>query len=233
MVDIEELKRQFKVANVAGVGQCIIIPMDNFDPAWDEELLQQHIECHAREDGYVQVVLGPEKDPEKQKPKKQNKRKMGARWEREDEERLLKRVNELTGPVEPRLKKLLPEFPDRTFDALRIRYDKIRQAAKLEKKAPSKAETPAPGPDSNVTKILGKLTSDVDGILDILDEQNKVMDKLSCQILMQALELKEQKGEIKLPLGLWIHYADALLEDDKKFCNIFREKVKHLLEASA
>ena len=240
MVNIEDLKRQFKVANVAGVGQCIVIPMGEFDPGWDEELLQQGIECHAREDGYVNVILGPEKNPKRQRGERESKQSWY--WTKEDESRLLKRINELTGPTSQKCAKLASEFPGRTAIALELKVKKLKHAAKKEKAAPkpeAKPSTPTHTPtstpvtDPTITKTLDKLTSDVNGILDILDEQNKVMDKLSCQILMQALQLKEQKSEIKVPPGLWIHYANALLEDEKRFCDVFREKVKHLLEASA
>jgi hypothetical protein len=241
MVNIEELKRQFKVANVAGVGQCIIIPMDKFEPEWDEELLQAGHECHAREDGYVQVTLGPEK----------SERSRGRRegtpiwWTKEDEARLLKRLSELTGPIYQKCAKIVSEFPGRTVKALELKQKKLKRTSKKtqkEKVAPKledKPSTPVHIPPSTsvtdpyVPKILNKLTNDVDGILDILNEQNKIMDKLSCHVLMQALQLKEQKGEIKIPPGLWAHYANALLEDEKRFCDVFREKVKNLLEASS
>ena len=232
-VNIEELKKQFKVSNVAGMGQCIIIPMDRFKPEWDEQLIEAGHECHAQ-NGYVYVVLGPEK-LEKQQESRWGK---SWGWSKEDESRLLKRFNELTGPIEKRCAKLVSEFPGRTAIALLMKCRKLRRAAK---KTVPKPEPFIPIPtiptstvnDPYVTKILNKLTNDVDGILDILNEQNKVLDKLSCQVLMQALQLKEQKGDFKIPPGLWVHYANALLEDEKRFCDVFREKVKNLLEASS
>jgi hypothetical protein len=49
---------------------------------------------------------------------------------------------------------------------------------------------------------------------------------------MQTLQVKEHLGELAIPKGLWVHYANAILEDDKKFREGFREKVKKLLEVS-
>jgi transposase len=80
---------------------------------------------------------------------------------------------------------------------------------------------------------LDKLASDVKGILDVLDVQGRVLDKLFCALLMQAVEVKQEKGDLSIPPGLWIHYANALLEDDKQYRKKFRLKVEQLLEASS
>lgn len=225
---IEELKQQFKVANVAGLGTCIVIPVDKFNPEWDQQILDAGKQCHAQND-YVHVILGHEKI------EKTNvlSNFLSPHWSKEEEDRLLKRWNELTGTMDRRSAKLVSEFPGRTAKAIELKYRKLKRAKKQKETPKPEPVTSIPISDPNVTKILGKLTSDVDGILDILDEQNKVMNKLSCQVLMQALQLKEGKGEFAIPDNLWVHYADALLEDDKKFCGIFREKAKHLLESSS
>jgi hypothetical protein len=63
-----------------------------------------------------------------------------------------------------------------------------------------------------------------------LNTRSTVMEKLQCQLVMQALQVKEQNGEITIPKRLMEHYANALLEDDEKFRLLFREKAKKLLE---
>lgn len=78
---------------------------------------------------------------------------------------------------------------------------------------------------------LGQIKLEIKGMVETLGSTVLVVDKLSCQAIMQALETKAAKGQIAIPPGLYVHYGNALLEKDPKYCNIFREKVDLVLNA--
>ena len=75
---------------------------------------------------------------------------------------------------------------------------------------------------SKVKNILGD-------ILDIIEAHTKLIDRLECQAIMHSLQIQELKGKLKIPKGLWILYANAMLEKDKQFRIKFRQKVRELL----
>ncbi len=59
-----------------------------------------------------------------------------------------------------------------------------------------------------------------------------IMEKLQCQIVMQVLQIKEQRGDLTIPQSLWNHYFNAILENDQKFSKVFQEKATNFLEAT-
>jgi hypothetical protein len=137
---------------------------------------------------------------------------------------------------------MLARFPGRTRNSVAMRIDILQKSGtikprwkagegvrnKSDTSADKSVDTPVHTP---VT--LDKLASDVKGILDVLNVQGRVLDKLFCALLMQAVEVKQEKGDLSIPPGLWIHYANALLEEDKQYREKFRLKVEQLLEASS
>ena len=73
--------------------------------------------------------------------------------------------------------------------------------------------------------------SELKRLTEVLDALIIVVDKVGCQAIMQALEIKEMKqSDFKIPLGTWTAYASALISPDKERRDQFREKVRKLLE---
>jgi len=77
---------------------------------------------------------------------------------------------------------------------------------------------------------LSEVKNILDEILDIIEVHTELIDKLQCQAIMHSLQIQELKGKLKIPNGLWILYADAMLEKDKQFRIKFRQKVRELLK---
>jgi len=229
MVTVEELQNRFKVANVPGRGRCIIIPLDKFDPDWDQMILDAGLSSHAAED-VVYVILGPEKRPEK--PKEEVHPVPSRTWKAEEDELLIELWNQ-----EPKLKLLEiakrfdKKFPGRTQGSVKNRLARLRKAGKIEGRWVHKEKSPASpsSPHGETFQLLSGVVRTLEEHTELL---NKLSDKVSCHSLMQVLEIKQDEGELTIPPKLWEHYVKALLEEDKKFYDIFRTKVKQLLEAS-
>lgn len=89
----------------------------------------------------------------------------------------------------------------------------------------------------NVDKVTESQTSpttpsEMKKLTDVIENLVTVVDKLGCQAIMQALEIKEMKqADFKIPLGTWTAYASALISPDKERRDQFREKVRKVLEA--
>lgn len=253
-ITVEMLKERFHfpVENVAPYGACIVVPGDKFDPDWEDQLCAQgHKVVMTSLDGKVVTLVKLEEDKKVDLEAKLKKLEPLAAsrvanlqirvWSEDDAETLLKRMQELPGTVEQKCVQLVKEFKGRSPAAIHQKYVKLQRG--LKKQARPKKERKGPvKPERTVTPMstpmhtpvtLDKLASDVKGILDILDVQSRVVDKLFCALLMRAVEIKEVKGDLSIPPGLWIHYANALLEDDKQYREKFRLKVEQLLEASA
>ena len=218
MVDVEWLKKNFRVSNVPGLGRCIIIPIYKFKPEWDRELLHQGYECHAGDD-VVYVRLGPERERETDKISKRYEK-----WTEKEDQLLIELWNKGLSILE-----IVDHFPGRTKAAVKNRLDRLKRAGKIRprwiKKTEKQPETSGmKGAEPQLEKLLSE-------IVKILKEHSKLLDKLYCQVLMNGLQIKQFRGELTIPPNLWIHYANAILEDDKHFQDVFREKVKQLLEA--
>lgn len=155
------------------------------------------------------------------------------RWSDQEEQLLIELWNKDT-----KVPDMLVQFPGRTRNSVAMHIDILQKSGAIKPRwkagegihhrSDVSVDTPVHAP---VT--LDKLASDVKGILDVLDAQGRVLDKLFCALLMQAVEVKQEKGDLSIPPGLWIHYANALLEEDKQFREKFRLKVEQLLEASS
>jgi len=232
LVDIEWLKRNFRVANVPGFGRCVVIPIYKFKPEWDEELLQEGYECHAMDD-FVYVILGPE-DVEASAQHESRVGK-GKRWTRDEDQLLIKLWNQNL-PVP----KIAEYFPGRTEAAVKNRLDRLKKIGKVQSRWSKgaqkeqkiqKVEKIEEARSSAQSDIIEELKEQLSQVVDILNESVKLLGKLNCAVLMQGLQIKQLKGELTIPQNLWIHYANALLEDDKQFQQVFCKKVKQLLEA--
>lgn len=241
-ITVEMLKEFFPVVkDVAPYGACIVVPGDKFDPDWEDQLCTQgHKVIMTSLDDKVVTLVKLEEEKKDLAASRVANLQIKV-WSEDDAELLLKRMRELPGTVEQKCGQLTKEFKDRSPAAIHQKYVKLQRGLKKqarptkERKGPVKPER-ASTPTSTLMSTpatLDKLASDVKGILDILDVQGRVVDKLFCALLMQAVEIKEERGSLSIPPGLWIHYANALLEEDKQFREKFRMKVKQLLEASA
>jgi len=171
---------------------------------------------------------------------------LGPRWTEDEYKLLIKLWNE-----RKKIREIAAKFPTRSGHAVGSALGRLKNSGAIKPRWAQKknrfskvSAEPEPAPmqlsvDKSVDTpvhtpvTLDKLASDVKGILDVLDVQGRVLDKLFCALLMQAVEVKQEKGDLSIPPGLWIHYANALLEEDKQYREKFRLKVEQLLEASS
>jgi hypothetical protein len=171
---------------------------------------------------------------------------LGPRWTEDEYKLLIKLWNE-----RKKIREIAVKFPTRSGHAVGSALGRLKNSGAIEPRWTQKKNRfekvdaePEPAPMQPLVEksvdtpvhtavTLDKLALDVKGILDVLDVQGRVLDKLFCALLMQAVEVKQEKGDLSIPPGLWIHYANALVEDDKQFREKFRLKVEQLLEASS
>jgi hypothetical protein len=137
-LNIEDLKKRFPVQDVKPYGPCIIVPGTEFNPDWEGILDDKGYRCTNCDIGGKAVTLvclklekgstgevyrpGPEtKDPPASREKPSRKRRENL-WDPKDEERLLKRWNEVKGTKTQRSEQLAPEFPGRTPYGLYMKH---------------------------------------------------------------------------------------------------------------
>jgi hypothetical protein len=165
-------------------------------------------------------------------------------WTDDEKKKLVKLWNE-----KPKLKvrEIAPNFPNRSEHSVKMALSRLREHGLIrgrwkigEKRKAEKgpkgpvgsepASTPVHTPVRNASEDLA-----VQKLVETLGALTDVVDKLSCNAVMHALEIRElkSKDDFKIPLVLWTAYSNALLEDDKKYRDVFRDKVRKLLEASS
>jgi hypothetical protein len=157
MISFEELSQRFPVQNVAPYGPCVVVPGSEFNPDWEVFLGDQGYSCrfsdldgkpvtlvqhkNARSNGGEKTVYVPQKKvggesmeskESKESGKKGHGCQKGPSWSPEEEQRLLKRMQELTGPVKARARQLEPEF-GRSAIALIQKHKKLLKAEKAKK----------------------------------------------------------------------------------------------------
>lgn len=123
MVSLEELKKRFKVESIAPYGLVVVVPGKEFNPDWKGELDVDVIQTDFGDPSkpFTLVPLKEEKPavvPEKKLSEKPYWMWRKGCWDPKDEERLLKRWNEVTGTAEQRAEKLTPEFTGRNPQAI-------------------------------------------------------------------------------------------------------------------
>ena len=143
-ITVDELKLRFGTQFFVAVNSdCVFIPKNNFREEWRSCLTVQGCEVFNRViPGKGNMVLV--KLPQKRTIKKDVPVKKG-RWSVADADRLRKRMAELSGSVESRIKTLREEFPDRTPAALLLKYKKMHR-----KEGP---EPPSQEPETPIVAI--------------------------------------------------------------------------------
>jgi hypothetical protein len=177
------------------------------------------------------------------------RRKGTGRWPDEDIEKL---ISLWKGPMTK--SEIEKSFPTRTPKSVRMVLTRLKKAGKIEKrKSGPRGKTRQPLKELHVSskpeKVFMPSKEEVEKVMQplettsttpselkrltlILDSLVTVVDKLGCQAIMQALEIKELKNQdFKIPFVIWDAYADALLEEDKENRDRFRERTRKLLEA--
>jgi len=213
---VEKLKQRFPVED-SEFGRCIVIPFDQFNPDWDLELLNDGYECQAK-NNKVYVVLDSEVSVE---PLKINLK--GKAWSEQDDKYLVELLSRGLSHKE------IASTLGRTIQSVRARIQLLRKKGILQ---PGKKGRPCKTKQPENSQGDQKFSAELSQILTILKDLSVLMDKLDCKILMDALQVKQLKGELAIPSNLWTHYVNALLRDDKSCRDIFRMKVRKLLEAS-
>lgn len=136
LISLAELKERFPVQNVPPYGECVIVPGDKFDPDWEAFLDEQGYGCLFTDLGEkpVTLVLTKKRQPEPptpQPPRKYPSAMKGPAWSSDDENRLIRRMNELTGPTEARCGMLTKEFQGRSAMALVQKFKKLVKASRV------------------------------------------------------------------------------------------------------
>jgi hypothetical protein len=123
---LEELKQKYPVKDVAPYGSCIVVPGSEFNPDWEADLEDQGISI-------VETDFG---DPNMPVTLVQVKKQVGVMtpsgelWSSDEEKRLLKRMNEISGSLAEKISMVTLEFPGRTPIAVKKKYEKLRHAVK-------------------------------------------------------------------------------------------------------
>jgi hypothetical protein len=151
VITFEELAQRFPIMNVAPYGACLVVPGAEFDPDWEVALGDQGCRCimtdldmrpvtlvqrrDARSNGKREVYAPRENGGEKNMEREENKPKhkgcqKGPSWSSQEEQRLLKRMQELSGPIKFRAKQLEPEF-NRSAIGLVQMYRKLLKKRKV------------------------------------------------------------------------------------------------------
>ena len=182
-------------------------------------------------------------------PKRSEKHGRGSNWSEEETEKLITLWNQGM-----QLSDIAAGLPNRTAKSIRPCIHRLQLAGKIEKrqvhphrhKVVAKEVQNSDNVDNvpkveNVAKVekvsMDSQTSpmapsELKTLTEVLDSLVTVVDKLGCQAIMQALEIKEVKQpDFKIPFAIWNAYADAMLREDKENRDRFRLKVHKLLEA--
>jgi hypothetical protein len=153
MISLVQLKERFPTQNVPPYGECVIVPGTEFDPDWEAMLDEGGYGCIftdingkavtlvltiKRHGDSRKTVHMPRRIPEKEEPptpeptRKHLPRIKGPQWSREDENRLIKRVSELSGTIKGKCGILTKEFQGRTPNALKQKFKKLVDAGRAQ-----------------------------------------------------------------------------------------------------
>ena len=198
---IEELKSKFKVANVAGLGKCIIIPMDKFQPEWDQQVLEAG--CDAHGDGEAVYVSIDKYKPQETISTRKNS-VLIQRWTDQEDQKL---INLWTGQPKKTNEEIAKEFPNRSEHSVVCRLGRLKKQGIIEprwhqKRKKDKRPPPEPARKREPEKpqLLGFNWTQL----------FEVLHTLSCRQLMQELQLRELKGDFVIPRKLWHLYWHAV-----------------------
>lgn len=102
MINLDELKLQFRTRDVVSIGECVIVPRYQWRQEWEEPLINQGCKVlRLKPDGDIFVRLPVKEEPPTLEPQRKHPSGMkGPQWSREDEDRLVKRANELDGSID-------------------------------------------------------------------------------------------------------------------------------------
>ena len=166
MISLDELKLRFPVHDVRPYGQCVIVPGKEFDPDWEAFLDEAGYGCIftdingkavtlvltiKRHGDSRRTVYEPRAEPRSPEPTRKHPSGLsamkGPAWSREDEDRLVKRIGELTGTPKEKFGSLAEEFKGRSLMALKQKFKKLVEAgrAQPEKRGRPKKALSVPG----------------------------------------------------------------------------------------
>lgn len=255
MVTFAELQGRFPTKNVTPWGDVVIVPGTEFDPDWEDPLCEEGCKVFMADLGGKAVTLvKPKKVIEATgseiladaDPKVERVR---GGWTEAEDQLLIKLWNQKNNAVQ-----ITAKFPKRTEPAIRMRLKHLQETNLIKRRWIKRRKSPPPEPERkpqlehppeaspvhapvpSPSPIQGRESQEdprITKIIETLGALTDLVDKVGCALLMQGLEIKQHKGELVIPPGLLIHYANALLEDGKEFRERFRAKVKKLLEASS
>jgi hypothetical protein len=179
------LTKGFATTTMGAYGKVLVIPSKEFENDWSDILDKEGHRVFAQSyQGRAAFLVAferrvvPRPEPEKIDTKDKNL----FWWSSDDEKRLRKRMEEVKD-INPRdkIRKLLPEFPGRTFYALLMKYTKLTKPPAETAAASSEKETKLRDwlherqkqllkEDGNVAIRIGKYDMTVE-VLAVLDER--------------------------------------------------------------
>lgn len=148
-ISVEELARRFpERTKDPSHGLCIVIYGNEFNPDWEGMLPVDviHTDFGNPTKPVTLVPLKGEKPAEERSQMLKRGAKgrhnlTAAKWSTKDEERLLKRIDELNGSIDARCQELTKEFPGRSKESIHQKYVKLKPVKKEAKKHEKPAET--------------------------------------------------------------------------------------------
>jgi len=159
----------------------------------------------------------------------------GQLWSTEEDALLVKLYNQKPRPSYPKIfEKLQKQFPHRSLSSLTNHIGELQRQGKIKpkwtKKRPDsskpelKTDTPSHTPTDTLSTKGTKETKETlsstplslpEPAVRLLGDILFLLQKQNITLIMQGLEIKELKGQVKIPDSIYVAYGDALLEDDK------------------
>lgn len=262
-IKITDLQDKFVERNVPPYGRVLMIPGKDFDPDWEAALEDMGFGCVFTEinsEKFTLVKLEKEEGEEESTAEpRSGAGKFLTNWSRADQDRLLKRMKESPGTIKEKVAQLVSEFPGRTATGLQKKYGKLtrgrRRIGRPKKEVPSEMSESAPKGDiedlpkidpervrklvevaGDIGQRLTKLETDVAAFSTLsvkFEKYQNILVRLHSAVVMQSLEGMEREGILTIPAALRKHYAEALIQPNTKYADLFVEKCDALLEASS
>jgi hypothetical protein len=170
----EKLKNKYRPVQLKLYGECLIIPMDEFQKEWERILETEGHTTRVTDYEYKAVYAvsikkaetytkEPFPEPERpepiknesQKTKNMRAAKESPKWTKPENVRLCKRWRELGNiPKEQKTKQLLPEFPGRTTGAIHQKIIKLSRKPEYQELLKQVEAKPEPAAEPAPLKII-------------------------------------------------------------------------------
>jgi hypothetical protein len=262
MKRLDELRRRFQVLPHPPEGLCLTVPKRQWQEEWEKEFQEEGytvLHSGTGADAVVLVKLEEMEEISTPEPSTRKQRKNRVEWDPKDEERLVKRWNEVKGTNRQRSEQLVLEFPGRKPWGIYQKYWSLtsEQAVKSGRRKKPQPERPTETKETvepvgetkpketvepvGETKPKGvrilrpELREEIEKLTEVVGKLVDIVDILGCDVMMHELELREIRdmdSAFKIPLKIREAYLIARLTNDTKSRLAFRDRVQKFLDAS-